>query len=444
VPGSRQLGSSLIAQVSVWVAPLKLGVSSCSPPRHTTGVFDGGTEAINPIIVPKSQIKGLLTRISADILDAGRRRYPMRHPYRFGSGAIVVLVVLVVTIVGSALPASSDYYRAVYPPAPGDGNDPGGGGSDPGGGNDRRGGTDPGSILGGRLARAQLRWSFSPAKLTQYEPTRFTATITYDRAVSGRIILVAYENVASLRETREGEFDIARRTGASLRLDEGHSLPGGGYELSWQWDVIPKAAGKKTLELEIQPVIVINGSRRTGIQVRNEPVPISVRVHPNAAALKEVSSKAGELTVTLPAQLVAGEASEVSAVLPLQPHDRVVDANVTLTRKTDSVGASVSNVEQTVSAGSLIAKWSVTPTEAGTLDLLFHIDLSTQAGVETIKEEAETLRSVAVSAPPPPFWSRVVGFFSGINGVVVAVGGIIGLIFMIRNKWRRSGAPTDA
>jgi hypothetical protein len=358
----------------------------------------------------------------------------MRQVYRLGSGAVVVLVVLVVTIVGSALPASSDYFRAVYP------------GIDPGGGNDPRGGTVSGSIndLGGRLARASLSWSFSPDKLTQYEQTRFTATITYDRKVSGRrIILVAYENVASLRETKRGEFDIVRRTGASQRLDEGHRLPGGGYELSWQWDVIPQKAGKKTLELEIQPVIVFKGAREKGIQVRNEPVPISVRVHPNAAALHEVSSKASELPVTLPAQLVAGQASEVSAVLPLQAHDRVVAAKITLTRGPDSVGASVSSVQQTVSAGSLIAKWSVTPTEAGTLDLRFHIALSTRAGEQTLTEAADTLRSVPVSAPPEPFGSRLVNFFTGIGAVVAVLGGIVGLILAVR-KWRRPGAPTDA
>jgi hypothetical protein len=357
----------------------------------------------------------------------------MRQLYRLGSGAVVVLVVLFVTIVGSALPASSDYFRAIYP------------GTDPGGGNDPGGGTVSGSMndLGGRLERAALGWSFSPNKLTQYEPTRFTATITYDRKVSGRIILVAYENVASLRETKKGEFDIVPLTGASQRLDEGHRLPGGGYELSWQWDVIPEKAGKKTLELEIQPVIVINGSRRRGIQVRNEPVPISVRVHPNAAALREVSSKARELPVTLPAELVAGQASEVTAVLPLQAHDGVLVANITLTRGPDSVGASVSDVQQTVSAGSLIAKWSVTPTEAGTLDLRFHIALSTRAGEQTITGAADTLRSVPVSAPPQPFGSRLVNFFTGIGAVVAVLGGIIGLILAVR-KWRSPGAPTDA
>jgi hypothetical protein len=378
--------------------------------------------------------KGLLRRISADILKPGRRRYPMRQLYRLGSGAVVVFVVLVVTIVGSALPASSDYFRAIYP------------GTDPGGGNDPGGGTVSGSMndLGGRLERAALRWSFSPNKLTQYEPTRFTATITYDRKVSGRIILVAYENVASLRETKKGEFDIVSLTGASQRLDEGHRLPGGGYELSWEWDVIPQRVGKKTLELEIQPVIVINGSRRKGIQVRNEPVPISVRVHPNAAALHEVSNMASELRVTLaPAELVAGQASEVTAVLPLRPYESVVDADVSMTREPDSVAASVSNAQQTVSSGSLITKWSVTPTDAGTLDLLFHTALSTRAGERTLTAQVETPLSEPVSAAPVSFWSRLVGFFTGINGVVVALGGILALILAIR-RLRRPGAPNDA
>jgi hypothetical protein len=294
------------------------------------------------------------------------------------------------------------------------------------------------------LERAALRFSFSPKKLTQYEPTRFTATITYDRKVSGRIILVAYENVASLRETKKGEFDIERRTGASQRLDEGHRLPGGGYELSWQWDVIPQKAGKKTLELEIQPVIVINGSRRTGIQVRNEPVPISVRVHPNAAALHKVSGTASELRVTLaPAELVAGQASEVTAVLPLQPYESVVNADVSMRRSPDSVAASISNAQQTVSSGSLIAKWSVTPTDAGTLDLLFHTALSTRAGERTLTADVETPLSEPVSAAPVSFWSRLVGFFNGTGALVAVLASIIGIIAAVR-KWRTPAAPSDS
>jgi hypothetical protein len=366
----------------------------------------------------------------------------MRQLYRFGSGAVIVLVALVVTIVGSTLPASSDYYRAVYPGTdPGGGNDGGGNGpGDPGRGNNPGGSLND---LGGRLTRAALRWSFSPSKLTQHVPTRFTATITYDKQVSGKVVLVAYENVATLRETKEGEFDIARRTSSSQRLDEGHRLPGGGYELSWQWVVTPKTVGEKTLELELQPVIVIDGSRRKGIQVRNEPIPISVRVHPNEAALKEVSNTASELPVTLPAELVAGQPSEVTAVLPLRPHDSVVDADVTLTRGPNSVGASVSNLQQTVSAGSLIAKWLVTPTSAGTLDLRFHTVLTASAGEETITKEAETLRSVPVLAPPSPFWSRFVGFFTGVGAVVAVFGGIIGLIVAVR-KWRSPADSTDA
>ena len=55
---------------------------------------------------------------------------------------------------------------------------------------------------------------------------------------------------------------------------------------------------------------------------------------------------------------------------------------------------------------------------------------------------AETPYSATVSAPPPAFWSRLVGFFNGINGVVVALAGILGLILLIR-KVRSPGASTD-
>jgi hypothetical protein len=388
----------------------------------------------------------------------------MRQLYRIGAEGVVVLVALVLTIVGAALPASSEYHEAVYPKNPGSGDQPGsgdkpggkqpGGGDKPGGnnpgggdksgGNNPGGGYDPASGLANALKTAALRWSFSSSKLTQYVPTRFTASIIYDRQASGKIILVAYENVASLRATKKKEFDIVPRTSASQRLDEGRRLPGGGYKLSWHWDITPQSAGKKTLELEIQPVIVINGSRRKGIQVRNEPIPISVRVHPNAAALDEMSSKVSELSVThVPTELVVGQTAEITAVLPLRPYERVVKAHVTLKRGPDSVGASVSDTKQTVSAGSLIAKWSVTPTEAGTLDLVFRTALSTQAGVQRLTIQVETPHSEPVSPAPASFWSQFVGLFAGIGVVLAALVSIVSLKAALRKK-RSSAASPDA
>lgn len=371
----------------------------------------------------------------------------MRQLYRIGAEGVVVLVALVLTIVGAALPASSEYHEAVYPDNPGSGDKPGSGNKprsgDKPGSNIPGGGYDPASGLANALKTAALRWSFSSSKLTQYVPTRFTASIIYDRQLSGKIILVAYENRASLRATKKKEFDIEPRTSASQRLDEGRRLPGGGYKLSWHWDVTPQSVGQKTLELEIQPVIVIHGSRRKGIQVRNEPIPISVRVHPNVAALREMSSKVSELRVThVPTELVVGQAAEITAVLPLRPYERVIKARVTLRRGPDSVSASVSDAKQTVSAGSLITKWSVIPTEAGTLDLVFHTALSTEAGVQILTLQVETPHSEPVSAAPESFWSQFVALFAGLGVVITALVGIVGLRAALRKK-RDSAAGPD-
>jgi len=378
----------------------------------------------------------------------------MRQLYRFGAGGVAVLVTLIATVVGGALPASSDYYGAVYPQIDPGGGDKGGdgnarsGGNARGGGGNNRGGSNGGGAGGNNappndlensVEKAALRWSFRPAKVTQYVPARFTATIIYDREVSGRTIFVAYENVASLRATKKGEFDIVRRTGASQRLDEGHRLPGGGYELSWHWDVTPESAGKKNLELEIQPVIVINGSRRKGIQVRNEPVRIAVSVHPNAVALKKVYSRARNMHVALPTELVAGQPVEVTATFPLRPYEKTVEANVTLARAPDSIHVSIFKRQQTISAGSLVAKFSVTPSEEGTLDLLFRTELSTRAGEQSLHKRVEIARSNVVSKP---FWSQFVNVFTGIGAIVAALAGIIGLTALFRKK-RSSTAPTD-
>ena len=142
------------------------------------------------------------------------------------------------------------------------------------------------------------------------------------------------------------------------------------------------------------------------------------------------------MPITLPSKWVAGRASEVTAVLPLLSHSRTVEATVTLEAPPGSIPASVSTVEEVVRDGVVIARWSVTPTEAGTLNLLFHTALSAQAGEQTLKAEVDTARSVAVSES---FWSRSVGFFTGVGAVVAALVGIVGLIAAVR-KWRSSAS----
>ena len=53
------------------------------------------------------------------------------------------------------------------------------------------------------------------------------------------------------------QFKVDPRTDMRQNLDEGTPDGRGGMELSWMWDVTPRATGALTLRLEIQPVVVL-------------------------------------------------------------------------------------------------------------------------------------------------------------------------------------------
>src|SRR6478735_2251003 len=191
-----------------------------------------------------------------------RSRSTTRHHRLITLGLILLISVL---SFNTALPGS--LYAQMYAPPP-PGSEPPVGNAPPPVPNGPVGQPGPGpfpgpgsNLLNTRedlvhaVTTAAVSTSFAPQGPVENEPTRFTATIHYARPLNGvPTINVAYANDATLSALDPKQFDIAPVTDRRRNLDEGRP-DGQGLALDWSWDVIPRAVGKLTLTLEIQPVL---------------------------------------------------------------------------------------------------------------------------------------------------------------------------------------------
>ena len=339
-----------------------------------------------------------------------------------GWGGATVLVVLV-TLVGAAVPAAGELYRQVYP------------GPD-------SGVVEPGKSIERALTRASLETGFDAEPVTEGVRTVFTARIFYVKTKPGRpTIKVAYANDASL-EVLKGKFDITPLTDTRQYLDEGTRRPGGGFELAWMWEIVPRQSGSAVLQLQIQPVVILKGSSRKDLAVRNKPIRIDVRVHPNNKALAEVLSAARELQINHPDKLFVGEQAKVEASLPLRGHQDTVEADIALVRDEGSVPATVQAVEPSQDQDRFVGSWLVTPAAEGSVDLLFTVKLSTQAGDLPLTDEVVLHRSVTAEPAPPSFWERLQAPVVWLAPFVALLTGVLAL----RAGWRRrhQGTGDDA
>ena len=337
-----------------------------------------------------------------------------------GWGGATVLVVLV-TLVGAALPAAGALYRQAYP----------GQGSSV---------VESGSSIGRALTRASLETGFDAEPLTEGVETVFTAKIFYGKTKPGRpIIKVAYANDAEL-EVKKGKFEITAITDPRQYLDEGNRRPGGGYELAWKWQIVPRQSGASVLQLQIQPVVILKGSSRKDLAVRNKPIQIDVKVHPNNEALAEVSTAARELQIDSPDRFRVGEQARVEASLPLLGHQDAVKADIALARDEGSAPATVQPVEPPQAQGQFVSSWLVTPTEAGSVDLLFTVKLSTQAGDLPLMDEVILHRSVTADPAAPSVWARLQAPVTWLAPFVALVTGVLALRASLR---RRRPDPGD-
>jgi hypothetical protein len=203
------------------------------------------------------------------------------------------------------------------------------------------------------------------------------------------------------------------------------------------------------LLLEIQPLVVLPGSSRQDLAVRNKPIRIDVKVHPHKKALAEVSSAAEDLQIVYPDRWFVGKQAKVEASLSLKGHRGTVQADIALDRGPGSVPATIQPAESPQGNDQFVGSWLVTPAEAGPVDMLFTVKLSTQAGDLPLTDKVILQRSVRAEPAPPSLGERLQAPVNWLTPFVAVLGGVVavlGGLLAIRPAWRRRrhGGGDDA
>ena len=287
-----------------------------------------------------------------------------------------------------------------------------------------------GKDLAKALTTASLTYGFTHPSLTQDVPARFRATVVYGRGVRPiePTIKLAYGNDASLTPIEADTLRVVPVTSTRQYLDEGTGNPGGGYRLTWAWDVVPLQSGQLHLVLEIKPVlVVVGGSSNADLAVRNEPIVITVEVNPNRKALEEVATEAQHLKITVPGSFLINERVQVVAALPLKGHQGVVRAGVDLARDQGSTAATIESAGSDQQADQLVSRWLVTPADSGPMNMVFTVSLSTTAGEIPVSKAVTVRRSATVEPAPPSLWDRLQTPVLWITPFVVLIGLLLGL-----------------
>jgi hypothetical protein len=337
---------------------------------------------------------------------------------RFKGWAGALVLVGFGTLFGVATPAAGELYLRVYPPV------------------------DSEIVGQGKslehaltVAGIETRWSQEP--ITEGIPTVFAATISYDMPAPGRpIIKVAYANDSDLGVT-QGKAQISRITDRRQNLDEGSRRPGGGFQLSWKWEVVARQSGALALNLQIQPVLVVIGSDRSDLAVRNKPIRISVRVNPNRTELQQVSAAAENAQLSLPGKMVVGREAEITALFSLEGFGNHVKARLSLDRDAKSKPAVIEPGSLVGDKNHLAGRWRVIPAEEGPLDLVFTLALSTRAGDQPVSQQVTLRRSLRVDPVPPSLWDRLQIPVLFVTPFVALAATLYGLRTPISGAWGR-------
>lgn len=310
-----------------------------------------------------------------------------------GGSARAAVVVAVATLVALALPAVSPLYAQVYP------------------------GPDADTI-DGALTEANLDTGFAPKQLTQFEKARFSATLIYGTAKDPALptVKVAWSNKAGLAAQDEDAFVIVPITRSRQFLDEGSRRPGGGYELTWSWEVTPLVAGEQTLFLSIVPTVVVEGKTIPDLVDINDPIAVAVDVNPVKRDFDEVVMAAAAMESDLPEEMTVGEEYDVSAVMSMAGHADTVTADITLTPAQTSADVSIAETSaapQTATnvalAGPapgdrLVRRWRVIPDETGQVDLVFTANVAGRAAEQNLEQDVPILSSSRAVEPGASVW----------------------------------------
>lgn len=329
------------------------------------------------------------------------------------------LAVMVVTVTAVAVPVAAPLYATTYPTAPGG--------------------------LDKLLTEAALHVGFDEEPLVQYRPTRFSATVVYAAPIPSGVptVSIAYENDAHLKAPKR-EFRISPLTDSRQNLGEATVREDGARSLTWSWEVEPLVAGRRTLILEIQPFVLVDGKTVPDVQHRNKPIPVEVRVHRNERALDLVSAEirqdiddpagAQRLVVDVPDETTAGRGTAVSAELNLGDTDDVLSADIDVSRRDGSVPLTITPGAAETEDGVVRRTWTVTPEEVGTASLLFDVKLTSSAGQHELQDVVSLQRDIRVNQT---LWQSFVALAAAIGVILAAM--VSFFVLWDRRRRRQSG-----
>lgn len=355
----------------------------------------------------------------------------MNGDVRRGHRTRAAVVVAAVTMLALGFPAASPLYAEVYPGPNAD-------------------------TVEEALTDANLESGFDSPAVTQFETATFRATIIYGTAANPDLptVKIAWSNEAVLGAQDEGTFDIEPTSSSRLFLDGGTRRPAGGFELTWTWDVTPLVAGEQTLILSIRPTVVVEGTPIPDLANINEPIAVTVDVHPVKHDFDEVLSAAAAMETDVPDEMIVGEEYDVSASMSMAGHADTVSADIELTQAEGS--AAVTIVEAAAEARpaahilpaasadeNLVRQWTVTSDEPGQVALVFTATVQGQVAEHGLEQAVPVQVSARATEPGPTFWEVLQRPVQYLAPFVALAIGVLGL-WAAWKKRKAGQAESDA
>lgn len=337
-------------------------------------------------------------------------------------GVRAALVVAAVTMLALAWPLGAPLYAEVYP------------------------GPDAGTV-NEAITNAGLDAGFDSEPLTQFETTTFRATVIYGTTSPNLpTVKVAWSNEAQLAAEAKDTFNIEPTSASRQFLDAGTRRPGGGYELTWTWNVTPIVAGKQTLILRILPIVVVEGQVVPGLIDVNEPIAVTVDVHPGQRDFDEAIRAAAEMKLQVPGEMIVGEKYDVTASMSLAPnHSGTVSADIDLDKGEDS--SAVTIVEATAAPAaartalpmsgeeSIVRRWTVVSDEPGQVALVFTATVEGHAAAQNLAGKVPKTASARANARAPSAGEILQQAVQYVAPIVALAVGVLALLAAWK-KWK--------
>jgi hypothetical protein len=298
------------------------------------------------------------------------------------------IIVAAATLLALALPAGAPLYAQVYP--------------------------EPDSeSVAEAITDASLDARFESPPVTQFETATFNATVIYGVSSPDPdlpTVKVAWSNEAVLTAKNEGSFEITQTSLSRQFLNAGTRRPGGGYELTWSWDVTPLVAGEQKLIISILPTVVVKGQVIPEFANINDTIEVTVDVHPVQHDFNEVLAAAESMETDVPGEMIVGEGYDVSASLPLLGHGDTVSADIELAESEESADVTILEVSAAPAAAHLVAasdtesvvrRWTVIADEPGQVALVFTATVQGQAATQNLKQDVPVQASARATERGP-------------------------------------------